>query len=104
MNRDQRRPELMGYEGDEAPFEQRALDLALLGLRLTNAQAIADARATNAPRKAGEVFREAARRGMPGVAPRADEACKSLLLMGFLTREDEGFKAVKGMKVRIVEA
>ena len=58
----------------------------------------------DSPRKAGEVFREAARRGMPGVAPRADEACKSLLLMGFLTREDEGFKAVKGMKVRIVEA
>lgn len=56
------------------------------------------------PRKAGEVFREASRRGMPGVAPRADEACKSLLTMGFLTRDDDGFQAVRDMKVRIVEA
>lgn len=56
------------------------------------------------PRKAGDVFREASRRGMAGVAPRADEACKSLWSMGFLTREEDGFKAVKGMKVRILEA
>lgn len=57
----------------------------------------------DAPRKAGEVFREASRRGMSGVAPRADEACKSLHSMGFLTREEDGFKAVKGMKVNLVE-
>lgn len=58
----------------------------------------------DSPRKAGDVFREASRRGMTGVAPRADEACKSLWSMGFLTREEQGFLAVKGMKVRIVEA
>lgn len=32
----------------------------------------------------------------------ADEACKKLLAMGFLTREENGFKAVAGMKVNIV--
>jgi hypothetical protein len=56
------------------------------------------------PRKAGEVFREAQRRGQSGVAPRADEACKKLHTMGFLTREPEGFLAVPGMKVNIVRA
>lgn len=56
------------------------------------------------PRKSSEVFREATRRGATGVAPRADEACKKLLAMGFLTREQDGFRAVDGMKVNIVEA
>lgn len=56
------------------------------------------------PRKTSEVFREAQRRGQPGVAPRADEACKKLWEMGFLTRDDDGFRAVDGMKVNIVEA
>lgn len=56
------------------------------------------------PRKSGEVFKELARRGATGIPARADEACKSLLATGFLTREAEGFRAVQGMKVRIVEA
>lgn len=55
------------------------------------------------PRKSSEVYREAVRRGATGVAPRADEACKKLLAMGFLTREDEGFRAVPGMKVNVVK-
>lgn len=55
------------------------------------------------PQKSSVVFREASRRGATGVAPRADEACKKLLGMGFLTREEDGFKAVEGMKVNIVE-
>lgn len=38
-----------------------------------------------------------------GFAPRADEACKKLLTMGFLTREEDGFKAVPGMKANLVE-
>jgi hypothetical protein len=55
------------------------------------------------PQKSSVVFREATRRGATGVAPRADEACKKLLAMGFLTREEDGFQAVEGMKVNIVE-
>lgn len=54
-------------------------------------------------RKSGVVFKEAARRGALGIPARADEACKKLLDMRFLTREVEGFQAVKGMKVNIVE-
>lgn len=55
------------------------------------------------PKRSADVFREATRLGASGVAPRADEACKKLLAMGFLTREENGFKAVEGMKVNIVE-
>ncbi len=67
------------------------------------AQLIADGY-FDTPRKSSEVFKEAQRQGMSGVAPRADEACKKLWAMGFLTREDAGFQAVDGMKVNIVEA
>lgn len=58
----------------------------------------------DSPQKSGDVFKELARRGATGISARADEACKSLLAKGFLTREEEGYRAVKGMKVRIVEA
>jgi hypothetical protein len=53
------------------------------------------------PRKSLEVFHEAKRRGATGIATRADEACKKLLAMGFVTHEDAGFQAVPGMKVRV---
>ena len=56
------------------------------------------------PRKAIDVFKEATRRGATGVPPRADEACKKLLAMGFLTREETGFREVGGMKVHIRNA
>jgi len=56
------------------------------------------------PKKSGEVFKEAARRGARGIPARADEACKALLAKGFLSREEEGFREVPDMKVRIVEA
>lgn len=55
------------------------------------------------PKKSSAVFKEGQRRGATGVAPRADEACKKLLAMGFLTREEDGYLAVPGMKVNIVE-
>jgi hypothetical protein len=57
----------------------------------------------DSPQRSGVAYREAVRRGATGIAARADEACKKLLAMGFLTREDEGYKAVKGMQVNIVE-
>lgn len=56
------------------------------------------------PKKSSVVFKEGQRRGATGVAPRADEACKKLLAMGFLTREEDGYLAVPGMKVNIVES
>jgi hypothetical protein len=55
------------------------------------------------PRKSGHVFKEATRRGATGVGARADEACKKLLVAGFLTREEDGYLAVPNMKVNIVE-
>jgi hypothetical protein len=55
------------------------------------------------PQRSAVVFREAVRRGATGIATRADEACKKLLAMGFLTREEDGFKAVDGMKVNILD-
>jgi hypothetical protein len=54
------------------------------------------------PRKSGAVWKEATRRGATGVGARADEACKKLLAEGFLTKEEDGYVAVKGMKVNIV--
>jgi hypothetical protein len=56
----------------------------------------------NTPKKSGVVFTEAARRGAKGIPARADEACKKLLALGFLTRESEGFQAVPNMKVNII--
>jgi hypothetical protein len=53
-------------------------------------------------RKSGEVYREAHSRGMQGVAPRADEACKKLWEMGFLTRDDDGYQEVPDMKINII--
>ena len=67
------------------------------------AQLIADG-FFDSPKPSSVVYREAMRRGATGVAPRADEACKKLQAMGFLTREEDGFLAVKGMKVNVVEA
>jgi len=55
------------------------------------------------PKSSAAAFKELQRRGATGISPRADEACKSLLAKGFLTREPDGFQAVPGMKVRIVE-
>lgn len=58
----------------------------------------------DSPRKGQVVFEEAKRRGATGVGPRAYEACDKLLGMGFLTKESDGYLAVKGMKVNIVKA
>lgn len=48
-------------------------------------------------------WNESKRRGFAGAAARMDEACKKLLEQGFLTKESEGFQAVSGMKVNIIE-
>lgn len=56
------------------------------------------------PRSAYSAWNESKRRGFAGAAARMDEACKKLLEQGFLTRESDGFQAVDGMKVNIVEA
>lgn len=57
----------------------------------------------SSPKKSGEVFKELYRRGASGIPARADEACKSLVAKGFLTREETGFQAVDGMKSNIVK-
>lgn len=56
----------------------------------------------DSPRKGQVVFEEVKRRGGTGVGPRAYEACDKLLGMGFLTKETDGYLAVKGMKVNVV--
>jgi len=58
----------------------------------------------DSPRSSAAAFKELQRRGASGISPRADEACKSLVVKGFLTREPDGYRAVPGMKVRILGA
>lgn len=54
------------------------------------------------PKRTGEVFKVLEARGAKGIPARADEAIKKLWAMGFLMRGDDGFSAVKGMKVNVV--
>ena len=68
------------------------------------AQLAAEGFFDDGPKKTGEVHKEAVRRGASGIPARADEAVKKLWQMGFLTREPDGFRAVPGMKVNLVEA
>jgi len=52
-----------------------------------------------------EVLQELASRGWPNMAPNVSNAFKDLTQMGFLMKTDNGqYKAVAGMKVRVVEA
>jgi hypothetical protein len=56
------------------------------------------------PRKVGETHQELLRRGATGIPARTSEGVKALLQKGFLTLEENGYREVPDMKVRIVEA
>jgi hypothetical protein len=53
---------------------------------------------------ASAAYTELKRRGFSTAKPNVYKACDTLTLQGFLTKETNGYRAVEGMKVRIVEA
>lgn len=54
-------------------------------------------------RTASAAWSELQRRGFSTAKPNVYKACDTLTTQGFLTKEKEGYRAVEGMKVRIVE-
>jgi len=57
----------------------------------------------DSPKGNQDVVTELGRRGKQTMAPRVSEAFAKLAEMGFLTKESDGYLAVKGMKVRVRE-
>jgi len=53
---------------------------------------------------ANTAFNELVRRGKGSAKPNVYKECDKLATLGFLTKEDGGYKAVTGMKVNIVKA
>lgn len=53
---------------------------------------------------ASAAFTDLQRRGKGSAKPNVYKACDELTTMGFLTKESDGYRAVEGMKIRIVEA
>lgn len=72
-------------------------------LRGALAQLIAE-KFFDTPQKGQTAFDELQRRGRSISKPNVYRECDSLAELGFLTKEDGGYHAVSGMKVRIVEA
>ena len=56
------------------------------------------------PKNGKQAFQEVQRRGRRTAKPNVYRELDSLAELGFLTKEDTGYQAVSGMKVRIVEA
>ncbi len=54
-------------------------------------------------RSVPETWKELKRRGYAGISARIYESTDSLHKKGFLTKESDGFLAVPGMKINIIE-
>jgi hypothetical protein len=55
------------------------------------------------PTSPADTIKEFTRIGQPTIHPRLSEAFTKLTGLGFLTKEENGYQAVEGMKVRIIE-